>query len=101
MDLRRRAYARHKNIAKFRGIEWDFTFEEWLEVWGDKIKERGRGSDQLCMARKGDEGPYAIWNVVIKTNRENIKEKKFNPKTVYRPPSKHKLPEIRVIYTKK
>jgi hypothetical protein len=65
----------HQRRARNRGIDFLFTFEEWLEAWGDKINLMGRGSTKYCMARNGpDIGPYAPWNVRIITNAENISE---------------------------
>jgi hypothetical protein len=40
-----------------------FSFEEWLEWWGDDLDRRGTGHDQLQMQRIGDQGPYAPGNV--------------------------------------
>lgn len=34
------------------------------------------------MARLGDKGPYAVGNVKIITNLENIRERKFSPETL-------------------
>ncbi len=60
-------YARARNNARQRGIEWLFTFDEWLEVWTSSghYSERGRGPGCYQMARFGDCGPYAPWNVAI------------------------------------
>jgi hypothetical protein len=70
------AYIGHKKNAKMRGNAFLLTFEEWLDIWTEsgKFEQRGRGSLNYCMARHGDVGPYAIGNVRICTNRENIKE---------------------------
>jgi hypothetical protein len=70
----RQRFERQQRNAKQRGIRWELSFSEWLTIWGDNIDKRGRGRDQLCMARKGDIGPYAIGNVQIITNAENIRE---------------------------
>lgn len=59
-----------------RGIEWCFTFETWLEWWGDDIANRGRGSGKLVMARYNDTGPYHPNNVRKATHNENSKEVK-------------------------
>ena len=60
-------YARARNNALQRGVEWLFTFDEWLEVWKESghYAERGRGPGRYQMARLGDCGPYANWNVRI------------------------------------
>ena len=53
-----------------------FTFEEWLKVWIDSghWRERGIRKGQYCMARFGDKGPYAVWNVKIILHSENATE---------------------------
>jgi hypothetical protein len=59
-----------------RNIPWDLTFEQWFEIWqaSGHFEERGNKSDQYCMSRIGDKGSYAIGNVFIQTNAENIKQ---------------------------
>ena len=66
-------FNQHKANAERRGVEFNFTFDEWFKMWGDSGKwdERGTGSDKYCMARHSDSGPYSIDNVSIQTNREN------------------------------
>lgn len=68
IDQRRRAIE--------RGVEFLFTFEQWLKIWQDSghLHERGCHRGQYCMARYGDVGPYAIENVRIITNLENHHE---------------------------
>lgn len=69
----RNIFTQQRNGAKQRGIPWKFTFEEWCDVWlaSGKWSERGRGSDQYCMHRLFDVGPYSKDNVEIITNRQN------------------------------
>lgn len=64
-------YNAHKSRAKRRGIPFLFTFEEWKHAWDTSGKTRGNKSNDYCMARHNDIGPYAIWNVSIITNKEN------------------------------
>lgn len=66
------AYERQKGSAKHRNIEWKFTYEDWLSWWGTDIDKRGRGRGKLCMARKGDVGPYNPSNVYKATHEENL-----------------------------
>lgn len=68
-------YKNQKLNARKRGIGWEFTFPEWCGVWQESGKWdlRGTGSG-YCMARIGDVGPYAVWNVKIKTSSDNTKE---------------------------
>jgi hypothetical protein len=61
-----------RDNAKRRGIEWQFTFEQWIEWWGNDLSKRGRKADDLCMARFGDKGPYAPGNCFKQTMKENL-----------------------------
>ena len=69
--------------AKARGIEFNFEFEEWVEWWEDNLgynwmKKRGRARGKYVMARKGDKGPYAPWNVECILHEQNGKDCKRN-----------------------
>lgn len=64
-------YSVQKTHAKLRGIEWQFTLEEWINWWGDDIVNRGCRKGQLVMARRGDIGPYHPNNVYKATCGEN------------------------------
>jgi hypothetical protein len=71
-----KAYTQQRVHAKKRGIEWLFTFEEWLKCWEDALgldwsAHRGRGKGKYCMGRFGDVGPYASWNVEIILYEDN------------------------------
>jgi hypothetical protein len=46
-----------------RGISFEFTYDTWVDWWGADIVNRGKGKGKLCMARKGDTGPYHPDNV--------------------------------------
>jgi len=67
-------YSVQKAAAKVRGIEFQFTYEEWLAWWGDDIVNRGPYKGQLVMARIGDTGPYHPDNVRKITCSENATE---------------------------
>ena|SRR6478735_9847829 len=68
-----------RGCAKKRGIGWELTFEEWLDIWlkSGKYDQRGKKPHEYCMARLSDAGPYMIGNVKIVTNDENRRE--FKP----------------------
>lgn len=68
------AYYQQQQGAARRGIEWRFTFETWWDFWRDHYHLRGGAGEQLCMARRGDIGPYAPWNVYKATNAQNIRD---------------------------
>lgn len=62
-----------------RAIEFNFTYDEWVAWWKgnlgpDWFKLRGTGAEKYVMARYGDKGPYAAWNVKCITMAENCKE---------------------------
>ena len=62
--------------AKQRGISWELTYVIWRRIWARSghWKERGPWQGQYCMARYGDKGPYASYNVKICTVEENHSE---------------------------
>ena len=78
MDDQTRLYYDQYNMqrlhAGYRGIEWHFTFESWLDWWGDDIDKRGRSNGQLVMARYGDQGDYHPNNVRKATRNDNNRE---------------------------
>lgn len=67
-------YHNARYCAKERGIEWLFTYDTWVEWWGDDITRRGPRRGQLVMARNGDLGPYHPDNVRKATSSENCSE---------------------------
>ena len=67
-------YGQHKQNANRRKINFELTYEQWLEIWGDKISLRGVGRGKYCMARNNDQGPYSVDNVKIIPFEENNKE---------------------------
>ena len=67
-------YNIQKQNARKRKIEFHLTYEQWLEIWGEKISLRGVGRGKYCMARNNDKGPYSIDNVRIILFEDNNKE---------------------------
>ena len=78
MNILKSKYNTQVAGAKARGIEWQFTFESWLEWWGKDIDQRGNKSGQLVMARIGDTGSYHPDNVRKITCNENHSEAHTN-----------------------
>jgi hypothetical protein len=68
-----------RSNAKRRGIGFEFTYPEWVEVWlrSGHFGERGKKPNQYVMARKGDAGSYCSGNVKFITNAENRAEHMF------------------------
>jgi len=75
----RKAFHTQKSDANVRGIPFLFEFDDWEYWWirslGPKwFEKRGRKRGQYVMARKGDKGPYAWWNIDCITCSENQKQ---------------------------
>ena len=72
----RKMYRDQKSSAKERDIPFLLDFVEWLVIWdmSGKLDDRGRLKGQYVMARKGDIGPYAWWNVDIIQCGENVSQ---------------------------
>jgi hypothetical protein len=71
-----RAYAFQFYRARQRGISFQLSFEQWLDIWkkSGHLHERGRRRDQYVMARPGDKGPYSVANSRIVTGNKNRSE---------------------------
>lgn len=69
-----RAYAAQRNMARVREIEWGFTFAGWWAIWQPYFHMRGRGTNDLCMARDRDDGPYSPGNVYLTTHLGNARD---------------------------
>lgn len=66
-----KAYKAQRYGAREREIPWDLTFDEWWGIWQPHFHLRGRGTNQLCMARNSDSGPYSKDNVYLATHLGN------------------------------
>jgi hypothetical protein len=71
-----RAFWAQQQNAKYRGVPFLLTFEQWWDIWkkSGHWHERGRGKNKYCMARFGDKGAYEVGNVKIITNSQNSSE---------------------------
>jgi hypothetical protein len=70
---------RHKyNVQRLtaikRNIDWQFTYDSWIEWWGEDIVNRGKLKGQLVMARYNDVGPYHPDNVRKAPTGDNVRE---------------------------
>lgn len=70
----RRKYAAQKANSARRGIDWEFTFDEWCAIWEPRWAERGPHKGQLVMCRTHDRGPYRADNVRLDTPKSNAAE---------------------------
>lgn len=73
------AFQQHIWRAQRQRIGFELTYDQWIAIWTESghLNQRGthHGLDGYCMARFGDEGSYAVENVRIITNRENLAER--------------------------
>lgn len=65
-----------RGFAKWRGIPFLLTFDQWWKLWQDSghWNQKGRRKGEYCMARFGDKGAYELGNVRICTVEENHAE---------------------------
>lgn len=73
-----RKYHNQKVRAKRRGIEWQFSLNEWIAWWGDDLEKRGSKKGCLVMARYNDCGAYHPDNCRKLTTEENTLEARKN-----------------------
>lgn len=68
-----RAFVQQRNQAQFRKEGWSkkFTFEVWLDIWGDKISNKGRSSSEYCMTRINLNKQWTANNVIVLTRSES------------------------------
>jgi hypothetical protein len=69
-------YSVHKAGAKRRGISFDLTFDQWMNIWieSGKWHLRGSGKGKFCMCRVGDTGGYTMGNVFIGSFEQNASD---------------------------
>ena len=67
-------YAKHKENARRRGIDFELTFDQWWAIWekSGRWNNRGNRKGRYVMSRLNDVGPYAIGNVFIATFSSNV-----------------------------
>jgi hypothetical protein len=56
--------------AKQRNLEWNLTFDEWYEWWGDDIDNRGIKPDSLVMALHDKSRGFCLDNIYKITKAE-------------------------------
>ena len=83
LERAHKLYRRARYNALNRNVVFEFGPKEWIVWWENNlgvnwIKKRGRRRNQYCMARKGDKGPYATWNVDCILTLQNCADRKTN-----------------------
>ena len=73
MRIAKKRYWQQKGSAHIRGLVFSLSFEEWWDIWQQSgpWEERGRGTGQYCMSRRGDRGGYTAENVFIQLHSDN------------------------------
>jgi HNH endonuclease len=94
------AYYRQRDTAKKRGVSFDMSYEDWLDVWvsSGHLNKRGRGKGKYCMMRLNDKGAYTKNNVTIGLFEDNTRESKSRNTTRNYP--KTTLPPLERLYEK-
>lgn len=69
-----RRWRNQKSAAKWRGIAFELTFDQWMQWWTDSghYPDRGKHWGEYVMARKGDIGAYAIDNIECIRAERNV-----------------------------
>lgn len=87
----RDAFLKQRQMAKRRGIEFQFEFEQWMKWWEDNLgpdwlSMRGCRRGQYVMSRPGDVGPYHPDNVkcVLSTVNNLERNKRLGPEHMSR-----------------
>jgi hypothetical protein len=63
-------YANKRNAVK-RGVRYELTFKQWLDVWGDSIliRNRGKGDKRFRLERIDKAQGYTVGNVHLATRQ--------------------------------
>lgn len=75
-NKKRKRWLDQRATSKKRGVDFNLSFEEYCEFWGDNFHKKGRRMTELCMGRYDDKGAYEVGNIYQCTNAEN----KLGPK---------------------
>lgn len=63
----------HKAQCKYRGEEFDLSFEQYEELWQGLWHKRGRTPQDVCMTRIDWDGAWEWGNVEVITRAEHFK----------------------------
>ena len=64
------AWLRSKAQASFRKEQWDLSFDQWQQLWGDSWCLRGRRQGNLMLMRRDWHQPWSADNCFLGT-RDN------------------------------
>lgn len=71
-----RAWTLGNAQATFRGETWDLTFEQYQAAWAGYWHLKGRGSADMCLARKDTEGAWTPDNINVIPRRDHCQRQK-------------------------
>ena len=66
-------WIQQRNQAQWREEGWDFSLEDWIEMWGPWYALRGRDRGSYCMTRKDVELPWTKDNCQVITRQEHAR----------------------------
>jgi hypothetical protein len=71
-----RRFVQQRASAKYRGVEFRLTFEQWRDWWlaTGHVDERGKLRGQWVMARPGDAGAYEVGNLECMRAEDNVRQ---------------------------
>lgn len=74
MQKLKSAFWHQRKSAVEHKIEFNLTFDEWLEIWleSGKLPQRGRHKGQYRMFRKGGKGAFSKGNIEIGTGHKPL-----------------------------
>jgi len=67
------AWLKHRSQARFRGEDYDLTFEEWHSLWTpETLARRGRSIDSCVLTRVDWDGSWSLDNVRLVTRKQHL-----------------------------
>lgn len=70
----RRAWLVHRAQARYRKEEYELTWEQYVEAWGDQFDNKGRHPWNMTMIRRDPDQPWRLGNVEIINRRQHCQE---------------------------
>lgn len=69
-------FLQQRASARYRGVEFRLTFEQWRDWWmaTGHIDDRGKQRGQWVMGRPFDSGPYEVGNLVCLRAEDNVSQ---------------------------
>lgn len=77
-----RAYVQHRNQAQYRKEVYKLTFEDWIELFGENLNDRGRRQGQWTLRLIDRSQGWIVGNVIckqlVRTTRDTKKSCSIN-----------------------